>query len=134
MPRKPRLSTFEKGQIVAYQSNCWPVSRIAEEIGRSRNVVNAFLRDQARYNRKNPGGGPRKLTAADQRRINREASKGVLSSAGIVKALQLNVKARRVRQVLQANKNLRYKRVARTPATRERHEEAHVSWAKGTMA
>ena len=81
-------------------------------IGRSRNVVSAFLRDQARYNRKTPGGRPCKLTTADQRRINREAAKGVLSSAGIAKALQLSVNARRVRQVLHANEYLRYKRVA----------------------
>ena len=134
MPRKPRLTTFEKGQIVAHEANCWPVSRIAEELGRSRNVVSAFLRDQAGYNRKNGGSRPSKLSEADKRRINREASKGILSSTGIVKALQLTVKPRRIRQLLQDNVHLSYKRVTRTPAMRERHEKCRVSWAMERMS
>jgi len=37
-----------------------------------------------------------------------------IGSAGIVKALHLNVKPRRVQQVLQEAANLRYKRIQRT--------------------
>ena len=64
-------------------------------------MVGAFLRDQAGYNRKHEGSRPSKLSEADKIRINREASKGTLSSTGIVKALKLTIKPRRIRQLLQ---------------------------------
>ncbi|CDF34675.1 unnamed protein product [Chondrus crispus] len=133
MPRNTRLTTFEKGQILVHHSNCISLSAIARELGRSRTVVTNFLRDQKRYNRKNAGGRPPKLTEADKRRILREGSKGDLGSAGIVKALQLSVKARRVRQVIAAAEHLRYKQIARTPAMRERHEKSRLKWAMTRM-
>ncbi|CDF41124.1 unnamed protein product [Chondrus crispus] len=133
MPRKSRLSDFEKGQILAHKSNCWTVSHVADELRRSRNVVTSFLRNENGYNQKNNGGRPRKMTDADKRRIIREASKGLLRSTGIVKALQLSVKPRRVHQLLQETACLRYKRIARTPAMKEHHEKLRVKWATECM-
>ena len=129
MPRKPRLTMFEKGQIVAHDANFWPVSRIAEALGRSRNVVSGFLGDQVGFNRKHGGGRPSKLSEADRRKSNREASKGILSSTGIVKYIKLTVNPSRIRQLLQDNVHLSYKRAARTPTMRERNENCRVTWA-----
>jgi len=86
----------------AHHANCWSVAAIARELERSRGVITAFLRDQKAYNKRNAGGRPPTLTEADKRRIIREASNGELGAAGIVKALQLTVTPRRVRQVLQS--------------------------------
>jgi len=133
MPRNKRLSTFEKGQIVAHHANCWSVAAIARELERSRGVITAFLRDQKAYNKRNAGGRPPTLTEADKRRIIREASNGELGAAGIVKALQLTVTPRRVRQVLQSAAFLRYKRISRTPAMKARHEKERVGWATERM-
>ena len=51
MRHKPRLSDFEKGQILAHKSNFWPIKRIAEELGRSKDFITAFVRDENAYNR-----------------------------------------------------------------------------------
>ena len=73
-------------------------------------------------------GDRKKLTEAAKRRLIREAEKGVMGSGNLVKALQLNVKSSRVRQVLANVPHLRYKRIARTPAMQPRHEKARVKW------
>lgn len=68
-----------------------------------------------------------------KRGILREGSEGELGAAGIVKALQLPITPRRVRQILHAAPHLRYKGIARTPAMRERHETFRLSWATEKM-
>jgi len=133
MPQRKRLTTFEKGQIVAHHANCWSVAAIARELERSRGVITAFLKNQERYNRKNGGGRPSKLSDADKRRISRAASKGDLSSSGLVRALQLPVSPRSIRRVLANDANLRYKRICRTPAMRKHHEKERLSWAMEKM-
>jgi len=59
----------------------------------------------------------------------REAVASKKGSASIVKALQLNVKARRVRQVLHEAVHLRYKRVKTTPAMKLHHQKKREEWA-----
>jgi len=129
MPRGKHLSDFEKGQILALHHSCNSISDIARELERSRDVIRSFLSAPESYGTKKRAGRPKKLTDAGKRRILREVINGNLGSASIVKALQLPVKARRVRQVLQDAEHLRYKRMQRTPAMKERHEKERESWA-----
>jgi len=129
MPRGKHLSDFEKGQILALHHSCNSISDIARELERSRDVIRSFLSAPESYGTKKRAGRPKKLTDAGKRRILREVINGNLGSASIVKALQIPVKARRVRQVLQDAEHLRYKRMQRTPAMKERHEKERESWA-----
>lgn len=49
------LSELEKRKILAHKSNDWPISHIAEEPGRSQNVVTSFVCDENAYKQKKGG-------------------------------------------------------------------------------
>lgn len=53
----------------------------------------------------------KQLADVAHRRVVREDFKGILSSSGLIKALQLQVKPRSIRQVLQSGSHFRYKRI-----------------------
>jgi len=129
MPRNERISTFEKGEIVAHHANCWSDAAIQREIDRSRGVVTAFLRDQKPYNKRNVGSGRPTVTDADERLIICDASHGKIGVAGNVKTLKLTVTPRRVRKVWRRAAFSRYKRILITPAMKACHEEKRVGWA-----
>lgn len=73
-----------------------------------------------------------KLTEADRRRLIKKASEGLNGYSGIVKALKLPVKGRRVRQNLQDAQYLTYKVIIRMPPMRE-HREQRLFWAEEGM-
>lgn len=78
---------FEKGQIIAHHHNCMSVSGIARKLDQSRNVIQPFLRNPAKYGTSKRTERFTQLTDVARRRVVREASGGILSSAGLVKAL-----------------------------------------------
>lgn len=67
---------------------------------------------------------PSKLIESTKRRILREESRRNLRPTSVVKAIELTVEARHVHQILSSGAYLRYKRVARTPAMKKRHDFA----------
>jgi len=129
MPKGKHLSNFEKGQIMAFHHECWGLSSIADELGRSRTVIGNFLRNPDGYGAKKRSGRPQKLSKYHQRRIIREATVNKLGSKGIVKALQLTVSPRTVRRMLHGCSNLSFKKVCTTPAMQKRHMLARERWA-----
>lgn len=129
LSKNKRLTTLEKGPILANCFNRMPVSRITGDRNRSRFISASFLCNETQYSRKNPGGRPPKLSVADKRRTPREASGGNVSSFGTVKSLERNVSSRLVLRVFLEAPFLRYKRTVRTPAMKLRHEKARAQWA-----
>jgi len=126
MPRGPQLSDFEKGQIIAFDHAYFSRTAIAEQLNRSRNLFSRLLGNVNGYGKRKRTGRPKKLTEAAKRRLIRAAGEGVMGSKQLVKALQLPVKARRVRQVLAQVPHLRYKRIQRTPAMKPRHKSTRL--------
>jgi len=130
MPRGTQLSDFEKGEIITLNHACIPRTAIAEQLNRSRNLITRFLSDVSAYGKRKRTGRPKKLTEAAKRRLIRAAAEGSMGSRQLVKALQLEVKASRVRQVLAEVPHLRYKRIQRTPAMKPRHCVTRMDWCK----
>lgn len=78
------------------------------ELERSTDVVRRFLSDPTNYESKQKCRNPSKLTTTTRRTIIRGVSQDNLSSAKIVKALQLSVKARCVSQIFSSVPHLHY--------------------------
>lgn len=134
MPRSKRLSKFEKGQILVLYYNCWSISAIARELDRWPGVCGILSMRRKGLEQKHPGGRPPKIGKAEKQRILQEASKGMLGSANIFKALQLNLTPRYVRQVPQRTTLLQHKNIYRTPATKDHHKKVRNAWARQRMA
>lgn len=99
------------------------ISGIAHELHRSRNVIQSFLSNPGQYGNAKRTGSPKTLTDTAWRRVLRETSEGNMSSTGSVKALQLEVKPRRIPQVLHSISHLQYTRIIRTTAMRIHHDK-----------
>ena len=76
MPRRPVLSDFEKGQIVAWGEQGMSIRKIAEHLHRGKNVVHSFLGHPEKYGTKKSPGRPEELSKGDKGRLILAASKG----------------------------------------------------------
>lgn len=71
MPRAKPLSHFERGQVTELSDLGYSSRAIAERLGRSKTVVNNFLKDPGQYGTKKSAGRPKKITPRDARAIRR---------------------------------------------------------------
>ena len=110
-------------------SNCY----IAEQIGRSPNVVSNFLRNPVDYGTAKSSGRPPKLNTRDKRRIFRRASNSVSSSATIQRELNLNVTPMTVRNVINSSPNIVRARMRKAPALTDVHKERRLQFARVNM-
>jgi len=70
------------------------------------------------------------LAPNDERRLLREASKGILSANEMRISLELKVSTRRVQQKLQGCPHLRFEKMKKSPFLTIKHKEAHIKFAK----
>ena len=98
MPKAPMLTEFEQVKILAYKESNMSVKMIADKIERSRKVISNFIKDPVAYGAKKHTGRKPTLTPNDERRLLREASKGILSANEMRISLELTVSTRRVQQ------------------------------------
>ncbi|OQR88933.1 hypothetical protein ACHHYP_06555 [Achlya hypogyna] len=115
---------------MAFLKAGWGPGVIAEEISRSRTVVDNFIKLQDKYGTATSRGQPPKLTPLATRRIFREASKGQASAHKLVIDLDLPVSARRVQQLLHEHPEFVYKKRLGAPKLSERHITARLQWAR----
>ena len=130
MGGKLQLTVGERGLIVGFRESNWSILQIVVRLKRSRNAIASFLRYPGAYGKKESPGRPKKLADAARRALVRKARKGKSSSSRLVKNLQLAVKPRRVRRVLQSTPNLRFKLMRRAPLMEESHERNRLELAK----
>lgn len=71
MPRNKKLTDAEIRQIVALQSKNANQKDIAAALGRSRCLIQNFLKNPVQYGTKKAKGGQRKLSGKDERNIAR---------------------------------------------------------------
>jgi transposase len=94
------LTEHKKGQIDALSSEGHSKRYIAKSVGCSRTAVTNYVKDRINYGKRHLHGRPRKLNARDERRLCRAAAPGNLSSAKLVKQLNLPVSRRTVSRAL----------------------------------
>ena len=102
-------------------------------LNRSKCVIRSFLKSPITYGTKKSPGGPKKLSTRNIRRLNREASKGKLSSRELKNQLELPVSVRRVQQILKANPNLVYKRRKSQPKLTKLHKQKRLKFATSNL-
>ncbi|KFM72675.1 hypothetical protein X975_21788, partial [Stegodyphus mimosarum] len=64
---------------------------ITIKIGRSKTVVNNFLKFKDNYGKKNTGGRPKALSSSDERRVFQLVSTGKYSTRKLIPTTGLNV-------------------------------------------
>lgn len=102
-------------------------------MGRSLGVIRSLIKSPESYGTTKRTGRPKTITPVAQKWTPREALEINSSASGILKALKLSVKRRRARQPLEKALYARYKKIARTPAMKERHIRHCISWATEKM-
>lgn len=133
MPRGTQLSHDEKCVIGALQKNGVSNRKIAKQINRSHYVVNSYLKLGERYGSIKRTGRKPIVSSRDKRTIFRLATENHMFASQIRAELQLDVTTRRVRQILQSNKNLKWRKRLSKPKLTVKHIEARLAFAKRHM-
>lgn len=135
MPRGTILNDEEKAKITAYKDCGLSDREIARKIRRSNTVIHNFLKLGGNYGKNANHAHNKKLTARQIRLIEHEATKKKLVSSQIVAKLDLPVTSRRVRQILNANPNISFKKRCKKPPLTDAHKterlnfaESHIRW------
>lgn len=137
MARGEPLSGEEKGKIAVFKEIGLSNRQIAKRLFRSSTVVDNFVKLGKSYGEKKQNGAPSKLSEAQRRLIKRKAVAQKMSARQIQGDMNLPVTPRRVRQILSANENLKFKKPIKKPPLTSRHRDAriafarkHISWTK----
>lgn len=130
MPKGVALTEFEQGQVAALHKEGRSIREIAKMIKKSKSVVHNYLLLGDKYGTKKRSGRPSSLSPQDKRRIKHLAVNNTLSSSDIKYQLDLKVSARRVRQVLEANNDVKYKKSFPIPFLTPRHKKARFDFAE----
>ena len=130
MPKGPKLSEQERGQIRAYKeeghSNRW----IARKIGRDSRVIDRFVKNPDTYGTAKSPGRPQKLTARAKRRILAEISNSTEGVRKIRDRLVPEVSKSTVHNVIKASPNIVRQRMHRHPQLKEEHKMARNAFAE----
>lgn len=125
-----RLSENEQLQILIFKDSGMSGNAIAKQLGRSRKVIQTFLKDPEGYKVNKWPGRPPKISPATKRNLLRQASKGEKTSKQLVKDLNLPIKHRRVQQILSSSPNLEYTKRKSVPKLTREQKKDRVKWAK----
>jgi transposase len=129
MPKGNHLSQEEQRSILELKRAGLNNSEIARQLQRSESVVRSFLKKPLGYYNQRPKRVRRKLSEAAKRNLIREASKGKLSSKGLISAQNLPIGKSRVCKILNESGRLKYTKRKRTPALTREHKERRLEFA-----
>ena len=121
MDRTKALIEEEKCKVIAFESQGLSMNQIATAIGRSRHVVQNFLKLRENYAKKNPTGRPSSLTSRDKRRI-QQANNKETSLTQIKTELGLTQCKTTVWNVLRSSTYLRHAKKLKAPCLQDRHK------------
>ena len=134
MPKGKRLSEYEKGKIDGLKEEGWSNRKIAEEIGRSRCVIDNYINLRENYGQKKSSGRKRKLTRRDERAVVRLAIKKKFGSRRILASLDVNCSRTTNYNTLKNNKNLKFAKMKRKPPLKQVHKDARLKYANEHMS
>lgn len=133
MGKNKVLTDCEKATIRAHREHGLSGNQIASRIGRSRCVVQNFLRDPENYGKNFSKQGAPVLTSRDRRRVLARASASGLSAAKLKAELEVPVTVRHVRRLLKQSDNLKWSKMAPSPRLTPRHVSARIEYATAAL-
>jgi hypothetical protein len=133
MPKAPRLTDFEKGEISALAAQNKSIREIGSHINRSKTVVANYLSDPAGYGTKKPGGRKSSVSKLTRDKICRAASNNITSASRLKGELQLDDSKRTIQRIIKKCRHLKRLKLKRKPALKPHHKKARLEWAKAHM-
>ena len=134
MPRGKKLKESEKLRIIELNAENVSQSEIAKQLGRSRAVIQNFLKLRESYGAKKRSGRPKILKDREIRRIRSLAVNKKMSVRSISAELKGQAKKSTVHNVLKRSKNVKYVKMKTKPPLKKSHIEARLEFAKAHMA
>lgn len=133
MGRGKVLTAIEKGQIQALASQNMSGNKIAQELRRSRHVVQNFLRQHERYGTKKSSGRPSSFTLRDRRRILRAASNQATSLNEIKARLHIRQSTSTIWRAIRSSGTISRDKMRRAPKLQVHHKTKRLQWAREKM-
>lgn len=129
MPLGKNLSELEIGRIEQLLDDGVNVTNIAFKVERSRKCIQTYIKNRGKP-KVVKSGRKKILTPQDVRQINKLASNQVITAGAIRKQLDLQCSDSTVLRALEANPNLKYKRMRRCQAMTTEQKKLRVEWCK----
>lgn len=133
MPRGNRLSALEQAQAQALHEANLSNRAIARQLGRSRDVINRFVKDPLKFAEKKHIGRPRSLTARDERNICRVASNSSKTANQIRAEVALRTSKSTILRTIKRSGHLVSARMIPAPKLTARHKSSRVLFARQNL-
>jgi hypothetical protein len=134
MAKDKKLTAHERGQIEAFSSMGMCSRTITKKIGRSKTVVNNFLKLKDNYGKKNTRGRPKSLSSCDEKRVCRLASTGKYSNRKLVKTTGLNVCQKPIYNTIRRSGSYIYTAKLAKPQLLQRHKIQRLNFSQQVMS
>jgi len=133
MPRGITLTEFEKGQILAFRDCGKSGNYISKELGRSRCLIQNFLKNPTKYGEKKRTGGPRLLSQREERAIIRYSSNSLLSCKEIKNICNVNVSPSTILRTIKRSPNIVRSKLLKAPCLKTVHNVARLDFSRNNM-
>lgn len=130
MPGQKQLSDVERGKILGMKASGMSGAAISRSIGRSKTVVNNFLKDPSKYGKCKRPGRPSALSKRQKSTVFRWACDKKMSSSEIVCDLSLPCTSRTVRNVLSSNPRAQFVKLQPRQPLTKKDKLARLEFAK----
>lgn len=130
MGRGKDLTNEEITKIKVFKDFKLSLREIANKLNRSVTAVRNYLNQGENYRQNRKYDNNKKLTDQQKRLILREVRKNNITSTQIQRNLNLPVSARRVRQILKSDKNLKFTKMLKKPPLTQHHKNARLAFAE----
>ncbi|GBM29315.1 Transposable element Tc3 transposase [Araneus ventricosus] len=133
MVKGKKLTDHERGQTEAFYSTGMSSRTIAIKIGRSKTVVNNFLKLKDNYGKKNTGERLKALSSRDERRVCRLASTGKYSTRKLIQTTGLNVCQITMYNTIRRSGSYIYTAKLAKPRLLQRHKVERLNFSQQVM-
>ena len=134
MPRGTRLSLEEQSAASALRDAGLSIKKIAQQLGRTRCVISAYLQDPERYNCRRVQGRPCKLSERQRRQIWRKVSNSTLSLSYIRADLSISVSRTTIWRAIRSSGNIERSVMRKIPRLTDAHKRRRLEFARENMA
>lgn len=129
MGKRLPLTALEQGQIIAFNRSGMSQRDIANLLGRSKTVIQHFLKDPVRYGSVKSTGRPNKLSDRSKRAVIRKISNSSMGVRKVKSALQLDVSHLTVWRAVKSSPVIQRKKMRVRPKLTEAHKVQRLNYA-----
>ncbi|KFM58041.1 Transposable element Tc3 transposase, partial [Stegodyphus mimosarum] len=133
MAKGTKLTDRERGEIEALSSTGMSSRAIAIKIGRSKTVVNNFLKLKDDYGKKNTGGRAKALPSRDERRVCQLVSTEKYSTRKLISTTGLKVCQKTIYNTIRRSGRFTYTAKLTKPQLLQRHKIEHLNFGQKVM-